>query len=201
MTVNAIEDNEKKLTPKEERFCYEYVLLLNATKAAISTGYSENSARQIAARLLSKVNIQNRIKHLQDNLAETAEISALRVLKEHEKIAFSNAGQLRDGWITLKEFEMLTEEQKVCIQEISSRQVKKVNEEGEIIIEEWVKIKLYDKQKSLDSIKAMLGFDAPEKHELTGKGGKDLIIEPITIEIIDNRDQVDAKDTDNENIR
>jgi phage terminase small subunit len=45
---------------------------------------------------------------LRDNLAETAEISALRVLKEYEKIAFSNAGQLRDGWITLKEFERLT---------------------------------------------------------------------------------------------
>jgi phage terminase small subunit len=112
---------------------------------------------------------------LKGNLAETAEISALRVLKEHEKIAFSNAGQLRDGWITLKEFESLTDDQKTCIQEISSRQVKKVAEMGEIIIEEWVKIKLYDKQKSLDSIKAMLGFDAPEKREITGKDGNPLI--------------------------
>jgi len=32
-----------------------------------------------------------------------------------------------------------------------------------------------------------------DKQELTGKGGKDLIPEPITIEIIDNRDKVNGK--------
>jgi phage terminase small subunit len=166
---------DKEITPKEERFCYEYVLHLNATKAAINAGYSKKTAYAAGSRLLRNVEVQNRIKHLQGNLSETAEISALRVLKEHEKIAFSNAGQLRDGWITLKEFETLTEEQKACIQEVSSRQTKKVSDEGEIILEEWVKIKLYDKQKSLDSIKAMLGFDAPEKREITGKDGAPLI--------------------------
>lgn len=192
----------KELTPKEEHFCYEYVLHLNATKAATLAGYGEKSARSKGCQLLTKVNIRERIKYLRDNLAETAGISALRVLKEHEKIAFANAGQLRDGWMTLKDFELLTEEQKTCIQEVSSRQVKRVNDEGEIIIEEWVKIKLYDKQKSLDSIKAMLGYDAPEKREITGRDGKDLFIEPITIEIIDSRDKVisDAKNTDNKNI-
>ena len=39
---------------------------------------------------------------------------------------------------------------------------------------EYVKIELYDKQKSLDSINQMLGFNAPEKMEHTGKDGKDL---------------------------
>jgi phage terminase small subunit len=178
--MKRIEDSE--ITPKEERFCYEYVLHLNATKAAILAGYSERSARQIANRQLTKEDIQNRIKHLQGNLSETAEISALRVLKEHEKIAFSNAGQLRDGWITLKEFETLTEEQLSCIQEVSSRQAKKVSDKGEIIIEEWVKIKLYDKQKSLDSIKAMLGFDAPEIREISGKDGAPLIPQEMMTE-------------------
>ncbi|MDR0384680.1 MAG: hypothetical protein LBH60_01230 [Prevotellaceae bacterium] len=43
----------------------------------------------------------------------------------------------------------------------------------------------------------LLGLYAPEKRELTGKGGKDLTFEPITIEIIDSRDKVvDAEDTD-----
>jgi phage terminase small subunit len=148
---------------------------LNATKAAISAGYSEQSARSKGCQLLTKVNIQNKIKRLQENLSETAEISALRVLKEHEKIAFSNAGQFRYGWITLKEFESLTDDQKACIQEISSRQVKKAGDDGDIIIEEWVKIKLYDKQKSLDSIKTMLGFDAPTRTDITS-GGKELAV-------------------------
>ena len=162
------QEKEVKLAPKEERFCYEYVLLLNATKAAINAGYSEMSARSKGCQLLTKVNIQKRIEYLRTNLAETAEISALRVLKEHEKIAFTDAGQLRDGWMSLKDFETLTDEQKAIIQEVTTKETKYGTE---------VKIKLYDKQKSLDSINTMLGFNAPEKTELTGKDGKDLIPE------------------------
>ena len=86
-----------KLTPKEERFCYQYVLHLNATRAAISAGYTERSARTTGCTLLTKPNIQARIQHLKDNLAETAGISALRVINEHAKIAFADSGQLRDG--------------------------------------------------------------------------------------------------------
>ena len=32
-----------KLTAKQEKFCYEYVIDLNATQAALRAGYSENS--------------------------------------------------------------------------------------------------------------------------------------------------------------
>ena len=39
---------------------------------------------------------------------------------------------------------------------------------------EYVKIELYDKQKSLDSITQMLGYNAPIRQEVTGKDGKDL---------------------------
>jgi len=165
----AIKGNKKtdeaKLTAKEERFCYQYVLHLNATKACILAGYKENSARVTGCRLLTKANIQERIKYLKDNLAETAEISALRVLKEHEKIAFADAGQLRNGWMSLKEFEALTPEQKAIIQEVTTKETKYGAE---------VKVKLFDKQRSLDAINAMLGFDAPIRTELTGKDGKDL---------------------------
>jgi phage terminase small subunit len=157
--------DEVKLTAKEERFCYQYVLHLNATKSAISAGYAEKSAYVTGSRLLRKAKVQERINYLKDNLAETAEISALRVLKEHEKIAFSDAGQLRDGWMSLKDFENLTEEQKAIIQEVTTKDTKFGTE---------VKIKLFDKQRALDSISNMLGFDAPVKTELTGKDGKDL---------------------------
>ncbi|GHT09103.1 hypothetical protein FACS189426_06500 [Bacteroidia bacterium] len=157
--------DEVKLTAREEKFCQEYVMWLNATKSAINAGYKEKNARQIGFQNLTKLHIQNRIKYLKENLAETAGISALRVIKEHEKIAFADAGQLRDGWMSLKDFESLTDEQKAIIQEVTAKDTKYGTE---------VKIKLFDKQRSLDSINAMLGFDAPVKTELTGKDGKDL---------------------------
>ena len=166
-----------KLTPKEERFCYEYVLHLNATKAAILAGYSERTARGIGCENLTKPHIQKRIKHLKGNLSEASEISALRVLKEHEKIAFSSIANLHKTWLVRKEFESLTADQKACIKNITTKIARRnigTYNEPDIVDVEYVKIELYDKQKSLDSIKSMLGFDAPVKAELTGKDGKDL---------------------------
>ena len=59
---------------------------------------------------------------------------------------------------------------------------------------EYVKIKLYDKQKALDSITKMLGYDPASKMELTGKNGQPLI-QTIQIQVINSRDQVKKDDT------
>ena len=54
------------------------------------------------------------------------------------------------------------------------RSTKRVDEATkEVIEEDWVKIKLYDKQKSLDSISKMLGYDAPTKIEIESNEKKD----------------------------
>lgn len=165
------------LSGKEERFCYEYVLHLNATKAAINAGYSERSARVTACRLLTKANIQNRVNHLKENLADTAEISALKIINEHSKIAFSSIAHLHQTWIERVDFDKLTDDQKASIKSISTKVLKKnigTADEPEIADVEFVKVELFDKQKSLDSITQMLGYNAPAKHELMGKDGKDL---------------------------
>jgi len=107
--------------------------------------------------------LQKRIKSLKDNLAETAGISSLRVIKEHEKIAFSSIAHLHNTWLERTEFERLTDDQKACIKNISTKIVKRnicTNDEPDIVDVEYVKIELYDKQKSLDSINAMLGYAA-----------------------------------------
>jgi len=170
---------EKKLTPKQKLFCSEYCIDYNATRAAIKAGFSDKAAGPIGSRLLTYANIKSEINRLQSNLAETAGVSALRVLNEHKKIAFSSAGDLRSGWITLKDFENLTEEQKSCIQEISTKsetRFEKSRDEVVPVEEQWVKIKLYDKQKSLDSISKMLGYDAPQKIDLRVPEGLELEI-------------------------
>lgn len=50
-----------KLTPKQKRFCDEYLVDLNATQAAIRAGYSEKAARDIGAENLTKPNIRSYI--------------------------------------------------------------------------------------------------------------------------------------------
>lgn len=145
-----------KLTARQEKFCYEYVIDLNATQAALRAGYSEKTAYSSGSRLLKNVEIQKFIQTLQADLEKTAGITALKVLKEHKKIAFSDTSMIREGWMTLKAYEELPKEIKDCIQEVATRETKYGNE---------IKIKFYDKQKSLDSISKILGFEAPTKIE------------------------------------
>lgn len=56
-----------KLTAKQQRFCDEYLIDLNATQAAIRAGYSEKNARNIASENLAKPNIK---KHIEKRMEE-----------------------------------------------------------------------------------------------------------------------------------
>ncbi|EPJ4017660.1 TPA: terminase small subunit [Klebsiella pneumoniae] len=69
------------LTDKQEMFCREYLIDLNATQAAIRAGYSVKTANRIAAKLLSKVDIQNRIAELKSKRNEDVGIDADYVLR------------------------------------------------------------------------------------------------------------------------
>lgn len=69
------------LTPKQQRFVEEYLIDLNATQAAIRAGYSEKTAKVIAAQNLSKLNVQEAIEEAQSKRTEQTQIDAAYVLK------------------------------------------------------------------------------------------------------------------------
>ncbi|MBI6201728.1 terminase small subunit [Providencia rettgeri] len=69
------------LTDKQEMFCREYLIDLNATQAAIRAGYSKKTANRTASENLSKPDIQLRISELKLNRNERIEIDADYVLK------------------------------------------------------------------------------------------------------------------------
>jgi phage terminase small subunit len=58
---------EKKLTAKQQRFCDEYLVDLNATQAAIRSGYSKKTAYSIGQENLNKPEIR---KHIDERMAE-----------------------------------------------------------------------------------------------------------------------------------
>lgn len=70
-----------KLTDKQEQFCQEYLIDLNATQAAIRAGYSEKTANEQGAQNLAKLSIQARIKELQDARQQRVQIDQDYVLK------------------------------------------------------------------------------------------------------------------------
>ena len=68
------------LTDKQEMFCREYLIDLNATQAAIRAGYSEKTANRTGSENLSKPDIAQRIINLKSARNERVEIKADYVL-------------------------------------------------------------------------------------------------------------------------
>ena len=68
------------LTDKQEMFCREYLIDLNATQAAIRAGYSAKTANRTASENLSKPDIQSRIAELKAQRNDLVGINATYVL-------------------------------------------------------------------------------------------------------------------------
>ena len=79
-----------KLTAKQQRFCDEYLIDLNATQAAIRAGYKEKTAYSMGQRLLKNVEVQNQLQKRKLDRVERTEITQDMVLFELANIAFSN---------------------------------------------------------------------------------------------------------------
>lgn len=76
-----------KLTHKQERFCEEYLIDLNATQAAIRAGYSKKTAQRIGSENLSKPLIADYITEKREELSDKALITADFVLNGIKDIA------------------------------------------------------------------------------------------------------------------
>lgn len=81
------------MTAKQKRFCEEFVKTGNATQSAIKAGYSEKTANEQGARLLTKVSIKSYIQSLQAeikteniiNAREMQEVLTSIILKQSEE--------------------------------------------------------------------------------------------------------------------
>jgi phage terminase small subunit len=69
------------LTPKQERFVAEYLIDLNATQAAIRSGYSEKTARSQGQRMLTNVDIVAAVAGAQGDRTERTNITQDYVLE------------------------------------------------------------------------------------------------------------------------
>ena len=76
-----------KLTEKQKRFGEEYLIDLNATRAAARAGYKNP---EIGRQLITKNNVLNYINELRKEQSQRTGINADTVLKELEKIALAD---------------------------------------------------------------------------------------------------------------
>ena len=150
LKVNGVVKVVKKarLTKKQNAFVQEYLSdpHLNATQAAIRAGYSEKTARNIAAENLAKPNIQAAIQKSMDKRAQRTEITQDKVLKELARLGFANMSNYvkwGPSGVTLKSSDELTEDETAAVAEVSET----VTESGSTI-----RFKLHDKKGTLELI-------------------------------------------------
>ena len=69
------------MTPRQKRFCLEFVGSGNATESAIKAGYSKKTAYSIGQENLKKPEIQNYIQELTNEM-ESQKIASAREMQE-----------------------------------------------------------------------------------------------------------------------
>lgn len=110
------------LSPKQAAFVAEYLIDLNATRAAIRAGYSEKTAGRTGCRLLRNAAVREAVEREQAGRAERTGITADRVLAELANIAFADPRDLMewgpDG-VTLKDSASLTAGQSASVAEVA----------------------------------------------------------------------------------
>jgi len=95
-----------KLTPRETRFVCEYLIDRSATQAAIRAGYSPRSAKTTGPRLLARPAVAEVVAKASLEQSARTGITAERVLRELEALAFSDVSHYRlndDGTVQLAE--------------------------------------------------------------------------------------------------
>lgn len=131
----------KKLTPKRQRFCDEYLIDLNATQATIRAGYSKNGARTMGGILLSDIDISNQIVAKFAKRSESVGITAQKVIQDLVNIANTDYTELVEtagsapGRFRLVDIDSLSQAQRAAIKQL------KFKSDG------IVEVELYDKQK------------------------------------------------------
>lgn len=88
-SIEKLLRQDSKLTPKQKRFCEEFLVDLNATQAAIRAGYSKKSAYSIGEENLKKPKIRNYLRGLLTLRCIRTQVTSDKVIEELRKVAFA----------------------------------------------------------------------------------------------------------------
>lgn len=163
---------KRKLTPKNERFCREYLVDYNQTQAAIRAGFSERSARNIGYVLMTKDDIRARIKELQELSGHN--ITKESLLKTLLEIVNARIEDIMDpetqAFLPVHQW---PEHMKGVVSSIEQDELF-AGKGFQIGVTK--KVKTWEKTKATEQIAKLLGLNAAEKTELSGS----LKITPVT---------------------
>lgn len=160
----------RPLTPREARFCEEYLVDLNATQAAIRAGYSARSARAHVGRLLTNETIACRIAELRDARSTRVGVQADDVLRGLWRIAMLDIGEAFDASGALKPLADMPEGVRRAIASIEIDELFNGRGGDRASVGVTRKVRFHDKIRALDLLGQHLGL-WKAKVEVTGKDG------------------------------
>ncbi|PUZ25032.1 terminase small subunit [Chitinophaga parva] len=179
------------LNEKQKRFCEEYLVDLNATKAAIRAGYSQATAYSQGHDLLKKPEVQAYLAEKRKELQERTGITVERVLREYARIAFFDPSSLYTVDGGLKQVRDLDADTAAVIAGVEVHEDFVSDSPNKEAIGQTKKVKFVDKIRALDSLSRHLGL-FNDKMEHTGKDGGPIQTETIIRVVRGKRDSAGA---------
>lgn len=142
----------KELSHKEERFCEEFVIDNNATQAAIRAGYSQDSARSIASKKLTKHNIQDFISELRGQISKRCKITIDEIVTELAEQFRVDPNEVFESNGNLKALDKMSDRARRSIKAIQKQTF--TSDSG---TSEKIKAELYDKHVAAEKLMRHLG--------------------------------------------
>ena len=146
------------LTDKQEAFCRQYIIDLNASKAAVRAGYSERTAGAIGSENLTKPEIQARITELREEAMKRAELTADMIIEELRSLGFWNIQDFLNQDNSITDLVDLPRDTTRPIVGIKVKQSFIPQEDSEPIREVTTELKLVDKRGALVDLGKHLGI-------------------------------------------
>ena len=149
------------MTNAQKRFCDEYLIDLNATRAykvAYPKCKKDDTARANSSRLLAKANIQEYISEKIKEREKRTEITQDKVLKELAKIAFGDIRKLYTENGTLRNIIDLEDDIAGAISVVETFEEHEGRGADREYIGDTKKVKMIEKTKALELIGKHLGM-------------------------------------------
>lgn len=119
--------------------------------------------------LLTNPNIKKFIKSLQAKTDAKLDVSRERVLKELAKIAFFDIRKIYTDDDALKKVKDFDDESAAVVAGIETDDIMEGFGADKVAIGQTNKVKLHNKIAALERISKMMGYDAPEQHDIKGQ--------------------------------
>jgi len=185
MTTEA--HQPEKLTPKREKFCFEYLKDLNGTAAAKRAGYAHKGAYREGNRLLGFAVVQDEIARLRLALQSRTEVTPEKIVRELASIAFADLGEVMhfgEGDHAEWDFSQLPPEFSRAIQSVKVERFTEGRNSRANSVKS-VNVKMHDKHAALVDLAKIYG----------------MMREAVDVNITSNHDSAELADATDDDLR